>query len=119
MRRSRFANRIEVNEVPEKASVSDALCFDITAPQTSDEESLSEWRLAGMQYAPLILGVTHLMISVAYIVLSPALKFCWCFDNPLIPSVLAIAKVTKPRSAICSAPAATLDMVHSTPVAPI
>ncbi len=32
---------------------------------------------------------------------------------------LAIARVMNPRSAICSAPAATLDMVHSTPVAPM
>ena len=32
---------------------------------------------------------------------------------------LAMAKVTNPKSAMCSDPAATLDMVQSTPVAPI
>jgi diguanylate cyclase (GGDEF)-like protein len=91
MRRSRFAKAIEVNEVRERASIRDALWFDVTHPDTSDEESLSEWRLAGMEHAPLILGVTHLLIAVAYVILSPALQLCACSGNPLVPSSLAIA----------------------------
>ena len=90
MRRSRFAKAVEVAEARERASIGDALWFDITAPESSDEESLCDWRLAGMQHAPIILGVTHLLIAVAYLILSPKLQFCLCFDNPLIPSLLAI-----------------------------
>ena len=91
MRRSRFAKAIEVAEVRERASIRDALWFDVTSPETSDEESLCEWRLAGMQHAPMILGVTHLMIALAYVFLSPKLQFCFCMANPLIPAMLAIA----------------------------
>jgi diguanylate cyclase (GGDEF)-like protein len=90
MRRSRFAKAVEVAEVRERASIGDALWFDVTAPDTSDEESLCEWRLVGMQHAPLILGVTHLLITIAYALLSPKLQFCFCLGNPLIPAGLAI-----------------------------
>src|SRR5690242_7766416 len=90
MRRSRFAKAVEVAEVRERASIGDALWFDVTPPDSSDEESLCEWRLAGMQHAPLILGVTHLLITAAYAILSPKLQFCFCLTNPLIPSSLAI-----------------------------
>jgi len=90
MRRSRFAKAVEVAEVRERASIRDALWFDITSPDSSDEESLCDWRLSGMQHAPIILGVTHLLITVAYLVLSPKLHFCLCYDNPLIPSLMAL-----------------------------
>src|SRR5690349_25109796 len=90
MRRSRFAKAVEVAEVRERASIRDALWFDVTAPETSDEESLCDWRLAGMQHAPLILGVTHLLITIAYLVLTPKLALCFCLGNPLIPSTLVI-----------------------------
>ena len=45
MRRSRFAKAIEVSEIRERASVGDALTFDIVAHETADEEALCEWRL--------------------------------------------------------------------------
>jgi diguanylate cyclase (GGDEF)-like protein len=91
MRRSRFAKAIEVNEVSERASIGDALWFDVTKPDTSDEESLCEWRLAGLEHAPLILGVTHLLIAAAFVLLSHSIKLCICSDNPLIASSVAIA----------------------------
>jgi len=91
MRRSRFANTIEVNEVPERASIRDALCFDITTPDTSDEESLCEWRVAGVQHAPLILGVTHSLITVACALLSAKLDYGSVADNPFVPSTLVLA----------------------------
>ena len=90
MRRSRFAKAVEVAEVRERASIGDALWFDVTAPDSSDEESLCDWRLAGMQNAPLILGITHLLITIAYVVLSTDVQFCFCLDNPLIPASFAI-----------------------------
>jgi diguanylate cyclase (GGDEF)-like protein len=90
MRRSRFANRVEVNEVPQRASIRDALFFDVTTPPTTDEEALCDWRLSAMEHSPLILGLTHLLIAIGYVVLSPAIQTCACTDNPLIPSTLAI-----------------------------
>ena len=91
MRRSRFAKAIEVNEVRERASISDALWFDVTKPETSDEESLCEWRVAGLEHAPLILGVTHLLITVACVLLSATHSYLSFTDNPLVPSLLTIA----------------------------
>ena len=75
MRRSRFAKAIEVSEIRERASVGDALTFDIVAHETADEEALCEWRLTAMQHAPLVLGVTHLLIAIACVVLSSSLSY--------------------------------------------
>jgi diguanylate cyclase (GGDEF)-like protein len=91
MRRSRFAKAIEVNEVSERASIGDALWFDVTKPETTAEESLREWRVAGLEHAPLILGVTHLLITLACVFLSASHTYSNLSDNPLIPSSLAIA----------------------------
>ena len=91
MRRSRFAKAIEVNEVSERASIGDALWFDVTRPESSDEESLCEWRVAGLEHAPLILGVTHLLITGACLLLSASHSYSSLSDNPLIPALLTIA----------------------------
>jgi diguanylate cyclase (GGDEF)-like protein len=91
MRRSRFANRVEGNEVSQRATIGDALFFDVTTPPTSDEEALCEWRLSAMEHSPLILGLTHLFITIGYLLLSPSIQTCICTDNPFIPSALAIA----------------------------
>jgi diguanylate cyclase (GGDEF)-like protein len=91
MRRSRFAKATEVAELRERASIRDALRFDVTTPETSDEEALCEWRLSAMQHAPLILGVTHLLITIACVVLSATPSFATLSDNPLIPSLLVLA----------------------------
>src|SRR5437763_1071622 len=90
MRRSRFAKPAESNEIRDSASIFDALWFDVARPESSDEDSLSEWRIAGLQHAPLLLGATHLLIAVACVVLSVAHQFRLFADNPLIPSSLAI-----------------------------
>ena len=44
MRRSRFGATVESNEVRSRASISDALWFDLTRPDTMDEESLCDWQ---------------------------------------------------------------------------
>src|SRR5947209_6980992 len=90
MRRSRFAKAIEVSEVRERASIRDALRFDISAPDTTDEEALCEWRLTGVQHAPVILGITHLLITIAYGLLATNLRYSSLSDNPFIPALLAI-----------------------------
>ena len=90
MRRSRFAKAIEVSEIRERASVGDALTFDIVAHETADEEALCEWRLTAMQHAPLVLGVTHLLSAIACVVLSSSLSYPSLTDNPLVPAVLVL-----------------------------
>ena len=90
MRRSRFAKAIEVSEIRERASVGDALTFDIVAHETADEEALCEWRLTAMQHAPLVLGVTHLLSAIACVMLSSSLSYPSLTDNPLVPAVLVL-----------------------------
>ena len=68
MRRSRFARAIETdNAVSERASIRDALWFDLHKPESNDEASLAEWRVAGIEHMALLLGFTHLLFTGAYI----------------------------------------------------
>src|SRR6476469_9004476 len=90
MRRSRFAGAIETNDADEKASIRETLWFDLRKHETSDEMSLADWRVAGLEHIALLLGFTHLLVLVGYLVLSPTFKFCVCGDNPLIPAGLTI-----------------------------
>jgi diguanylate cyclase (GGDEF)-like protein len=91
MRRSRFAGAIETREhARETASIREALWFDLHNPETSDEMSLADWRVAALENIALLLGFTHLLITIGYVMLSPRLQLCVCTDNPLIPSMLVI-----------------------------
>jgi diguanylate cyclase (GGDEF)-like protein len=91
MRRSRFAKAIEVGELQERASIEDALRFDVSAPETNDQEALCEWRLSGVEHAPVILGITHLLITVAYIFLAASLHYASWGDNPFVAAGLVFA----------------------------
>ncbi|GAA3892735.1 hypothetical protein GCM10022276_09910 [Sphingomonas limnosediminicola] len=90
MRRSRFAKAIETAEAPERPSIMDALWFDVTPPDSADEDALCEWRLAGVQHAPIILGVTHVLIAVACIALSAHHTYSSLADNPFVSASLVI-----------------------------
>ena len=91
MRRSRFAREIEASDsVSEWPSIRDTLWFDVRNPERSDEVPLAEWRVAGLDHIALLMGFTHLLIMVGYVLLSSSLEWCFCLDNPLIPSVLVI-----------------------------
>jgi len=91
MRRSRFAKPIEASDtIVERASVRDALWFDLHSPDTSDEASLADWRVAGLEHIALLLGFTHALITSAYVMLTPSIQTCLCTDNPLIPSLATI-----------------------------
>ena len=90
MRRARFAKATEVREVRERASIQDALFFDVARPESSAEDSLCEWRVAGLEHAPLILGITHLLIALTCLVLSKTLTYSSMVDNPTIPACLVI-----------------------------
>ena len=54
MRRSRFAKAIEVTDVRERASIKDALWFDVSAPDSSDEEALAGGALPACSTRPLL-----------------------------------------------------------------
>ncbi|HEX3423391.1 MAG TPA: EAL domain-containing protein [Sphingomicrobium sp.] len=69
----------------------EAMRFDLRHPDSAEERSLADWRVAGLDLIALLMGFTHVLITVAYVLLSSSLRFCACFDNPLIPSGLAIA----------------------------
>ena len=93
MRRSRFAREIEATDaaVSERPSISETLWFDIRKPESSEEEPLAEWRVAGLEHIALLMGFTHLLMTVGYVLLAPKLQFCFCYDNPLIPAALVMA----------------------------
>ena len=97
MRRSRFATEIEASDsVSEWPSIRDTLWFDVRNPERSDEVPLAEWRVAGLDHIALLMGFTHLLVIVGYVLLSSSLEWCLCLDNPLIPSVLVIILLILP-----------------------
>src|SRR6185369_11285919 len=92
MRRSRFAGAIATNDATrEVAPVREALWFDLRSPEASEERSLADWRVAGLEHIALLLGFTHVLITAAYFLLTAKLQFCLCTDNPLVPATLVIA----------------------------
>ena len=90
MRKSRFVSRVQPRE-SEKASVREALWFDLRSHETSDDATLADWRVAGLEHFAVLLGITHVLITATCILLSPTLVFDSLADNPLIPSGLVIA----------------------------
>ncbi len=65
MRRSRFAGAVKVNERDSHARWLDSLSFDVRIPQSSAESAIAEQRVAQLTFVPLLLGVAHLISSVA------------------------------------------------------
>ena len=91
MRRSRFVKAIDAkDDLRPRSSVRDALWFDLHSPDSSDELSLAEWRLAGLDLIALLLGFTHLIFLAAYVLLASDVPSAFNLDNPLIPSALSI-----------------------------
>ncbi|NUS99579.1 MAG: EAL domain-containing protein [Sphingomonas sp.] len=92
MRRARFARAVEAaSGAPERASVREALWFDVKTPESNDEASLADWRVAGMAHAAVLLGITHLLIAAACAVLLNSGGSGLSVDNPMIPAGLALA----------------------------
>ncbi|HEX6219290.1 MAG TPA: diguanylate cyclase, partial [Sphingomicrobium sp.] len=91
MRRARFAGTVEANQADsDRATVREALWFDLRPHDNADEESLAEWRIAGLDHVAILLGVMHLMITVGCILLSPGMPMTPWWDNPLIPAFLTL-----------------------------
>ena len=92
MRRARFARAVEKTaESTERVSIREALWFGVRRPETTDEASLADWRVAGLDQVALLLGVTHLLITGACAVLFDTRATGFSADNPLIPASLVIA----------------------------
>ena len=92
MRRTRFARAVEqAGATPEKVSIAEALWFDLRRPESNDEASLSEWRIAIVAHVALLLGVTHVLIAAAALVMFASGGSGLSADNPLIPASLVIA----------------------------
>ena len=71
MRRSRFAKAIETSDtVTERASIRETLWFDIHGSEGSQENSLAEWRVAGLDHIALLMGFTHILMTIGYVLLS-------------------------------------------------
>ena len=92
MRRARFVRTGESGEADrDRATVREALWFDLRAHENADEESLAEWRIAGLDQIAILLGVMHLLIVVGCVLLSAgSSKPAW-WDQPLIPAFLTLA----------------------------
>ncbi|HEX7930536.1 MAG TPA: diguanylate cyclase, partial [Sphingomicrobium sp.] len=87
MRRARFARAVEnIAEESQKVSIRDALWFGLRSPETSDEASLSDWRVGGLDHVALLLGVTHLLIVGVCTVLMNRHGAGLTSDNPLLPA---------------------------------
>ncbi len=65
MRRSRFAAAVKTSEQDDRAGWLDTLSFDVRTPLTGDESAIAEQRVAQLTFVPLLLGVAHLISSIA------------------------------------------------------
>ena len=84
MRKARFAVA-DGDKTNDRASIRDALTFDLRAPDTSDDDSLASQRVAMFELAPALLGATHLVWGLACFLIHPISLFAPLRCNPIIP----------------------------------
>ena len=89
MRRARFAVS-DGDDINMRASVKDALTFDLRTPDTSDDDSLAAQRVAMFELAPALLGATHFAWGLACLLLHPGAIFHPISANPVIPVLTAL-----------------------------
>ena len=66
MARARFAKAVSpVSTKPARASVREALWFDVRSTESADETSLAEARIGSFDYAALLMFATHLLVGIA------------------------------------------------------
>ena len=91
MRKTRFARAVEkAGAAAEKVSAAQALLFDVKTPESRDEASLSDWRLASLTHVAVLLGVTHLLVTGTCAMLFTSRGTGLSIDNPLLPSAIVI-----------------------------
>ena len=74
----------------ERASVREALWFDVQAPDSPDEESLSAWRLAPLDHAALLLGSTHFLAAGTFLTFYRDRVLDASPTGPLLPLILLL-----------------------------
>ncbi len=70
MRRARFASAVEADESGTRASVTEALSFDVSPTETSQDATLAEQRVAQLHHVPLLLGAMHILCALALLIYS-------------------------------------------------
>ncbi|WP_324808703.1 EAL domain-containing protein [Sphingomonas sp. LY29] len=88
MRRSRFAVA-GGDAINAKASISDALTFDLRTPETIDDEQLADQRIAMFDLAPILLGAAHLVWGLACVFFHPSMQM----GNAAIPLLVPVVAV--------------------------
>jgi len=89
--RTRFAKAASTSfQTSDRASVREALWFDIEAAETADDRSLSESRVASLDYTAILLGATHLMLGITCFLRHPDLLRAPITSNPVIPLALIL-----------------------------
>ena len=89
MRRARFAVS-DGDSINERASVKDALTFDLRAPDTSDDDSLAAQRVAMFELAPSLLGATHFVWGLACLLIHPIAAAKPFGTNPMVPVLVVL-----------------------------
>ena len=90
MPRTRFAKAVSPSsETPERASVREALWFDVETADTSDDQTLSESRVANFDHTAVLLGATHLLLGVTCLVRHPDL-LGMSLTSPIYPLALIL-----------------------------
>src|SRR4029434_2236131 len=89
MRRARFAVS-DGDGISNRATIQDALTFDLRVPETSDDDSLAAQRVAMFDLAPLLLGATHIVWGLACFLIHPISPFAPLSCNPLIPLIAVL-----------------------------
>jgi len=92
MRRTRFAKAVESHGGADaRASIGEALWFDILSPDTPDNHSLSAWRVAALDLGAMLLGLTHLVSAMALLFLHSDWTLAPSMTNPLLPMFVLLA----------------------------
>ena len=87
MRRSRFAKASEPERGQDRASIGEALWFDIASLNSAEEQSVSAWRVATLEHAALLMGAAHLLVAATFFVLVPEVALEPSLANPVVPAL--------------------------------
>ena len=86
MRRARFAVS-DGGGINDRASVLDALTFDLRSPESTDDDNLAVQRVAMFDFAPVLLAASHLVWGVACALLHAS---SGTGISPLVPVALVL-----------------------------
>ena len=90
MRLSRFADTVSPRVDHGQVAFAEALFFDIRQPESEDEGVIAAQRVAALHHVPLLLGIAHVLCSVA-VIARTAIHFAeLSIAAVIIPAVVAI-----------------------------